>query len=69
MGKEKLGQESMFPLADENMRYNIPRGMSQRLFIATMAMQGLIASGYTGSKVISKVSYEYADELLKEENE
>jgi len=51
------------------MRYNIPRGMSQRLFIATMAMQGLIASGYTGSKVISKVSYEYADELLKEENE
>lgn len=79
MGKEKLGQESMFPLADENMRYNIPRGMSQRLFIATMAMQGMIsnpniirpidfgdANGY--DKFI-KVAYSYADELLKQENE
>lgn len=87
MGKEKLGQESIFPtimrqIGDNEFRiatekdlrdqYAIIKhfnGMSTRLFIATMAMQGLIAAGYTNEERISEQAFLQADKLLEKENE
>lgn len=51
--------------------------MSKRLYIATMAMQGLLANpnikrpdgrDEKGNIEFSNVCYQYADELLKQEN-
>jgi hypothetical protein len=47
-------------------------GMSKRFYAACKAMQGICVNagrnGHTFSKIV-KISYEIADELLKQENE
>jgi len=67
---EKLGQDHAFAAMTEN---EYQRGLSKRLYIAIMAMQGLLASGIYAEKIafnpiLGKLSFEIADELLKQEN-
>lgn len=76
---EKLGQEPVFPIlnSEVNAEYN---GASKRFYAACAAMQGLLANSDWAKtakipddfdeykdRVIS-ASYEFADELLKQEN-
>lgn len=83
MEKEKLGQEPALGFSYETKDFNnsydptsVPHkfnGMSKRLYIAIMAMQGLLASGIYAEKIafnpiLGKLSFEIADELLKQEN-
>ena len=65
----KLGQEPAFPF--EANRNN---GMSKRLYLAGLAMQGLLASpSFTNPRMkpsdVSKMAFGMADELLKQEEE
>jgi hypothetical protein len=66
---------------DSGVSQMVPHlGMSKRFYAACMAMQGLLASNNTEYLVnghnegfhepvfICKTAYEFADELLKEEN-
>jgi hypothetical protein len=88
MNNKKLGQEPVFMATTDHMCDNLvkrkmrPEGISKRLYIATKAMQGLLANSRitelfekVNSEVeeeriaLTKVSYEIADELLKQENE
>jgi len=64
MEEEKLGQKPICP----SLGYGL--GMSQRLFIATMAMQGFLRGDDTliHSEDVAKLSFEYADALLRQEN-
>lgn len=68
MEKEKLGEDPAFPYEDMH-----DKGMSKRLYIATMAMQGIMASNECGvghiPSTVAKWAYEIADEMLKQENE
>ena len=43
--------------------------VSNKMYIATMAMQGLIAVGYTNELEIAKQAYLQADKLLEQELE
>ena len=70
---EKLGQEPAFPLKSEGIA-NRQKGMSKKFYAACAAMQGLLANSELGwdrpvEEHLVKQSYEYADELLKQENE
>lgn len=72
---EKLGQQPAFATSafgDGEGVYD--PGMSTRLYIATMAMQGMLSNPnrelrYDNVENFIKNCYEYADELLKQENE
>ena len=80
MSDKKLGQGSAFPSFEQDESWKIPAyrpipGMSKRLYIATMVMQGVLA-GRTNTMFdsmsearISKFAYKVADELLKQELE
>ena len=82
MDKKKLGQGPAFPRArgEAGGKYNAGSlGMSKRLYIATKAMQGLLANPNViqykhehprndMSPIIAEAAYEFADELLKQEN-
>jgi len=70
MGEQRLGQKPTFSAASDN---SYEPGMSQRLFIATMAMKGILSNshmttGLSNKDGLAKASYEIADELLKQEN-
>ena len=76
MENNKLVQEPAFAsiAAKPNgltVGYN---GMSKRFYAACAAMQGLLAGGdlndlqYSFEQVIPKLSFMYADEILKQEN-
>jgi len=79
MENEKLGQEPAFSFVYEKENIYgdkenvvIP-GMSKRFYAACTAMQGLIAStasedSFLNPKDIAERSFEFADELLKQEN-
>ena len=87
MKTEKLGQGSAFPYPSEKCKtddqgrsldlgHRKSLGMSQRLYLAGMAMQGLLANEKMAdahdSDVmhwIAKHALEQADELLKQEAE
>jgi hypothetical protein len=83
MSNNKLGTELAFPInemgADRELSFN--PGMSKRLYIACAAMQGILNSQIimeaairVGEKTntgtdyaVCKMAYEFADELLKQE--
>ena len=87
MKKEKLGQEPAFPMVNSDgvpglitkpysdyIEKMYTNGMSKRLFLAGMAMQGLLASpSFTNPRMkpsdVSKMAFGMADELLKQEQE
>ena len=67
---KKLGQEPAFPKDSFTNQYQI--GMSKRFYAACAAMQGMLSSGKFAEGVahnpaITELSYEIADELLKQE--
>ena len=66
--KKKLGQAPAFPKDSFQNQYQI--GMSKRFYAACMAMQGLLANGtenvYEKDLTIMR-SFEYADEILRQE--
>lgn len=79
----KLGQEPAFPLHEELMgNFGSYRqstyGISKRLYIACIALQGILAnengfittSGKTSENVKNKVEFAFicADEVLKQKN-
>ena len=77
---EKLGQESAFPIGYDT-GYDASKGISKRFYAACMAMQGLCSSSQIRPgtfdfenqcketiKHLTKVAYNIADELLKQEN-
>lgn len=84
---KKLGTEPAFPRSHTDIDANSPffklgdKGISQRLYLAGMALQGILSNtelltiitklavnnASTTSKYVAKASYVYADELLKEE--
>ena len=79
---EKLGQDPAFPNVAFDSEGCFTHcedeghfGMSKRFYAACKAMQGICVNagrnGHTFSKIdeIVKISYEIADELLKQENE
>ena len=77
MENNKLGQEPAYPVSNLEMRGLVGNvdvdGMTKRFYAACMAMQGLLASGNFAegiayNPIISKLSFEIADELLKQEN-
>lgn len=73
--EKKLGSGSAFPYG--NMKEGFSNGMSQRLLLAGMAMQGLLANPkyFTGSsesfgndvRTIPRDALIFADELLRQE--
>ena len=80
MENQKLGQEPAFP--NENTAFCQPPdcyGLSKRFYAACVAMQGILANqngayrvyGETNQKYAENLisqSYQFADELLKQEN-
>ncbi len=78
MSKEKLGQEPAFPIEEMQKNTNdsgvselVPHlGMSKRFYAACAAMQGLLANRDFNHDLtaVVKASYDFADELLKQEN-
>lgn len=74
MENQKLGQEPAFP--NENTEFcqdPYCYGMSKRFYAACAAMQGIMAN--SNSEMINldaigvaRIAFEYADELLKQEN-
>lgn len=69
---KNLGQEPAFP-NESNAYMQMPDcfGMSKRFYAACVAMQGLLSNSSTridNMTSLIMVSYEYADELLKQEN-
>lgn len=81
MKTEKLGQESAFPVLRELSNGSFimdHRGISKRLYLAGMAMQGILSANaketwgnFEGAQVpeyVAKMSFDFADELLKQES-
>ena len=69
---KNLGQEPAFP-NESNAYMQMPDcfGMSKRFYAACATMQGLLSNPTTRRDNMTSlimVSYEYADELLKQEN-
>lgn len=80
MKTEKLGQEPAFPLPtgvflnynENGIIIDNENGMSKRFYAACSAMHGLLTTGRYSENgiynpVIAKLSFEIADELLKQE--
>lgn len=72
--EKKLGQESAFPTIENfNGIVDHTGGVSKRFYAACAAMQGILASSgehdWIDVKITATKSLEYADELLKQENE
>lgn len=72
MSNKKLGLEPAFTGAEGYGDFN-RNGISKRLYIATAAMQGMLANSneglvYTAIPLLVKESYIIADEMLKQEN-
>jgi len=72
--KDKLGQQPAFPTNQSFDFQTDFNGVSKRLYIATMAMQGLINgcvvnNGNYDAKWTAKAAFNMADELLRQENE
>jgi hypothetical protein len=74
----KLGQESAFPepyVNDPHLAITHTKGMSKRFYAACAAMQGVLAASNILQiktphiELLTKISYEIADELLKQENQ
>lgn len=66
MSKEKLGQSPAFGYA------HIDPGMDKRFYVACAAMQGLLSNPHpnlmtTNHEDIVRLSYIFADEMLKQE--
>ena len=83
MSENKLGQEPAFPMSAELLdRHAVvnfnPEGMSKRFYAACGAMQGLLTfyGTYESENLnglipdeCAKKAYDFADALLKQENE
>lgn len=69
MNENKLGQEPAFPCEHFPQDSTI-EGMSKRFYAACAAMQGLISNPENKgtSQACIRLSYEIADELLRQEN-
>lgn len=80
--ENKLGQESAFPRTAKDNGLGgfelMPiewSGISTRLYLAGLAMQGLLGSGFynlhdcEGNETYARKALALADELLKQENE
>jgi len=73
----KSGQLSAFPYVYHRMvkgedTVEVYTGMSRRLLLAGMAMQGIISYSACGMMIppnAAKLAFEFADELLKQESE
>ena len=72
---KRLGQEPAFPKDSFTNQYQI--GMSRRFYAACAAMQGILAAnpkntwGNSETPVptyVAELAYEFADELLKQED-
>ena len=70
--KDKLGQEPAFASHTRLLNEDVYQpGLSTRLLLAGMAMQGLMANSEfpnIGADTIAKWSFEQADELLRQES-
>jgi len=71
MDKVRLGNKPAFACIGDGIYQD---GMSIRLFIATMAMKGILSNshmttGLSNKDGLVKACYEIVDELLKQENE
>jgi hypothetical protein len=84
MSKEKLGQQSAFPMpaysdplagTGQNNTHCQTYGISKRFYAACAAMQGILSSSLANPSQpvhfinIVEDAYKFADELLKQENE
>ncbi len=77
MNKKKLGEEPVFPMFNSEgiptYLNNDPNfGMSKRFYAACAAMSAIISRDETflDKKIgIVAIAYEFADELLKQEND
>ena len=78
MTEKKKGQEPFYPIVAG--KYVGHYGISTRLYLAGMAMQGMLANGKTVEFLygnmqmavpseIAKYALQYADELIKQESE
>lgn len=75
MENEKLGQGPAFPNEGRFIDEDLRDGMSKRFYAACAAMRGFISSQpailqdqhSTNPEVIAQMSYEIADELLRQE--
>ena len=76
MENQKLGQEPAFSCTYEmkisgQNKLCYHNGMSKRFYAACAAMQGMLANGTENiyeKELTIKLAYQYADELLKQEN-
>ncbi len=72
---KKLGQSPLFPIKGgivNNLHIDSSFGMSQRLFLVGMAMQGLLMNPERSTYTIeanTQLARSYVDELFKQENE
>jgi len=70
--KEKLAKEAAFTCVESGGRV-YQEGMSKRFYAACAAMQGMLANSVLIPRLDIeykiKLSYKYADELLKQEHE
>lgn len=73
---ERVSYNYIDEFGDEKIGYTdkhakkIQNGMSKRFYAACAAMQGMLASPFDikgGKSELIKMSFEYADELLKQE--
>lgn len=70
---KKLGQEPAFPTPSKDMfdRFYQEKGISKRLYLAGILMQGILSSGrpfqMNELKLEVEKAYKVADELLKQE--
>ena len=77
MKTEKLGQEPLFVYVEKDSHTPFGfmdishSGISQRLYLAGMAMQGILASSNSTVDIeyLCTKAFELADELLKQEAE
>ena len=80
MKNEKLGQEPAFAsiTSKPNGVIEKQKGMSKRFYAACAAMQGILSANPKETwgninipvpKYLAKIAYQFADELLKQENE
>ena len=74
MIEKKLGSEPAFPQSDHSTLLDNAEGISKRLYIATILMQGLLAGNSffihadADRAKCADISFKFADELLKLEN-